>query len=111
MKLPKLIRDKLTDKFIRRGINYKVSYISGEEYIQALDAKLDEEVAEFKADHSLEELADILEVLLAATRAHGYSVDELLLARGEKALELGGFLLGCRLDEIEEEKGNEMCVL
>ena len=53
--------------------------------------KLDEEVAEYKADRNLEELADVLEVLMALAEYHGYSEEEFLKKRYEKAMGRGKF--------------------
>ena len=56
-----------------------------------LDAKLDEELAEYHSDQNLEELADLLEVIYAVTKARGFSLDELESLRKEKAEKRGGF--------------------
>ena len=56
-----------------------------------VDAKLDEELAEYHKDQNLEELADLLEVIYAATKARGYSIDQLEELRAKKAEKRGGF--------------------
>ena len=64
-----------------------------------LDAKLDEELAEYHKDHSIEELADLLEVIRAVAVARGYSLEELERIRANKAAKRGGFekrILLCR---------------
>ena len=68
--------------------------------VEELDKKLEEEVAEYQADKSIEEMADVLEVLFAICEARGYSVDALMRVRGEKCEKRGGFkervyLVGC----------------
>ena len=65
-----------------------------EEYIAALEVKLNEEVAEYQQDKNLEEMADILEVLQAICVARGYSLEELEVMRAKKASERGGFVTG-----------------
>ena len=50
-----------------------------------LDKKLHEECAEYQADKSIEELADVLEVAYAIAEARGWSVSELETVRKEKA--------------------------
>ena len=65
--------------------------LNDEEYLKMLDAKLDEELAEYHKDQNIEELADIMEVIYAAAVARGYSVDELEKVREKKAEERGGF--------------------
>ena len=42
-----------------------------------IDAKLDEELAEYHKDQNIEELADLLEVIYAAAVARGYTLDQL----------------------------------
>ena len=42
-----------------------------------LDEKFNEELAEYHKDQNIEELADLLELIYAATIARGYSLEEL----------------------------------
>ena len=53
--------------------------------------KLDEELAEYHKDQNIEELADLLEVIRAATLARGYTLEELEAVRAKKAEKRGGF--------------------
>lgn len=62
-----------------------------EEYLVELDNKLLEEVNEYKESKSLEEMADVLEVLYAICEARGYVVEDLLIARNEKMERKGAF--------------------
>lgn len=87
----KLVRDKIPQIIMSDGKNPIVRTLSDEEYLTELDRKLDEEVAEYQADKSLEEMADVLEVLFAICEARGYSVDELMKVRDEKRENRGGF--------------------
>ena len=50
-----------------------------------------EEISEYQQDKSIEEMADVLEVLFAICEARGYSVDELMKVREEKREKRGGF--------------------
>lgn len=77
--------------------------LSEEEYLLMLDAKLDEELAEYHADGSVEELADLLEVIYAAAKARGYTRSELENIRKKKAEERGGFDNRLLLLEVTEE--------
>ena len=80
-----------------RGISFESKtfklFIGGsdEEFLTELDKKLDEEIAEYQADKSLEEMADVLEVLFTICEARGYSIDELMKVRDEKRENRGGF--------------------
>ncbi len=49
------------------------------------------EVAEYQVDKSVEEMADVLEVLFAICEARGYSVEELMQVREMKREKRGGF--------------------
>ena len=70
-------------------------------HIVALEAKLNEEVAEYQADKNLEEMADVLEVLQAICIARGYSLEELEALRVKKASERGGFADKIFLEYVE----------
>ena len=65
--------------------------MSEEDYLKELEKKLNEEVAEYQADKSIEEMADILEVLYAICEARGYSVEQLMQVKTKKQKERGGF--------------------
>lgn len=83
----KLVRDKIPEIIEADGKCCKTEILSDEEYINMIDAKLDEELAEYHEDQNIEELADLMEVIYAAAEARGYSVEELeavRLAKGEK---------------------------
>ena len=86
----KLVRDKIPQIIMSDGKNPIVRTLSDKEYLTELDRKLDEEVAEYQADKSLEEMADVLEVLFAICGARGYSIDELMKVRDKKRDERGG---------------------
>lgn len=77
--------------------------LSHEEYLRMVDAKLDEELAEYHADGSVEELADLLEVIYAAAKARGYTVEALEAIRKEKAKNRGGFDQKILLREVSEK--------
>lgn len=87
----KLVRDLIPDIIEESGRSCKTRILSDEEYLKMLDAKLDEELAEYHEDQNLEELADILELVRAAAAARGYTPEELESARAEKAARRGCF--------------------
>lgn len=87
----KLVRDKIPQIIIADGRTPIVRTLSDEEYLSELDRKLNEEVAEYQADKSLEEMADVLEVLFAICEARGHSADELMEVRDKKREKRGGF--------------------
>lgn len=97
----KLVRDKIPEIIEADGKTCKTRILSDEEYITSLEAKLNEEVAEYQADKNLEEMADILEVLQAICIARGYSLEELEALRIKKSDERGGFAEKLFLEYVE----------
>ena len=87
----KLVRDLIPDIIAESGNECRTRILSDEEYLKMIDAKLDEELAEYHEDQNIEELADLLELIHAATIARGYTLDELESVRAEKAQKRGGF--------------------
>ena len=67
-----------------------------------IDAKLDEELAEYHKDQNLEELADLMEVIYAAAAARGYTLEQLEQICAEKAAKRGGFYEKILLVEVAE---------
>lgn len=72
------------------------------EYLSELDKKLNEECVEYQVDKSLEELADMLEVMYAIAEARGFSIAELEHVRVEKADKRGGFKDRIFLEKVDE---------
>ena len=68
-----------------------------------LDAKLEEELAEYHRNQNIEELADLMEVIYAAAIARGYTAEQLEQARVEKAEKRGGFQKKILLLEVMED--------
>ena len=98
----KLVRYKIPDIIKFSGKQAVTHVLTDEEYLAELDRKLTEECAEYQADKSLEEMADVLEVLYAIAAAHGYSVEELERVRAEKSEKRGGFADKIFLEEVLE---------
>lgn len=97
----KLVRDLIPVIIEESGKKCSIEILSDEEYIKSIDAKLDEELAEYHKDQNIEELADLLEVIYAAARARGYSIEELERIRVSKSQERGGFDKRILLKEVE----------
>lgn len=91
MKQGKLVRDKIPEIIIADGKQPITRILDDNEYLEELDAKLNEEIAEYQEDKSIEEMADVLEVLFAICEARGHSIDELMEVREAKREKRGGF--------------------
>ena len=96
----KLIRDKIPEIITSSGKQCIVDVMNEAEFLEALDCKLEEELAEYQADKSLEELADLLEVMYAVVVARGYSIEELERVRKQKAEKRGGVEKRLRLKGV-----------
>lgn len=99
----KLVRDRIPEIIEASGNTCITETLSDEEYLKMIDAKFDEELAEYHKDQNIEELADMLEVIYAAAVARGYSIEELEKVRVEKAEKRGGFSKKILLKEVEEK--------
>ena len=98
----KLVRDLIPEIIEASGKKCSIEILDDAEYIKAIDAKLDEELAEYHKEQNLEELSDLLEVIYAAALARGYSVEELENIRIRKAQERGAFDKRILLKEVIE---------
>ena len=98
----KLIRDRIPEIIEASGKRCAVEILDDQEYLRMLDTKLDEELTEYHSDQSLEELADLLEVLRACVTARGWTLEDLERIRAEKALSRGGFEKKLLLRYVEE---------
>lgn len=102
VKYHKLVRDRIPEIIEKQGKTCVTEVLSQEAYIQMVDEKLNEELAEYQESKSLEELADLLEVMEAAVKARGYTWEKLLAVRDEKRAKRGGFEHRILLKEVIE---------
>ena len=98
----KLVRDRIPEIIRSSGKTCTIRVLEDAAYVAALDAKLQEELNEYLADGSAEELADLLEVLMAAAEARGYTFREVEALRREKAEKRGGFRERIFLESVTE---------
>ena len=98
----KLVRDRIPEIIRADGKICTTEVLSDDRYLVMLDAKLAEELAEYQKDKSLEELADLLEVMQAVVRARGWTWEQLEQVQQEKAARRGGFEKKILLKEVKE---------
>ena len=85
IKYHKLVRDKIPELIEKEGKQSVCSVLSDEEYLE---------------DKSMEELADLLEVMMAVAKARGSSIEEVERIRQQKADKRGGFEKKILLEEV-----------
>ena len=98
----KLVRDRIPEIIEADGKACVCETLSDKEYLCLLDQKLNEELAEYQESKSLEELADLLEVMQAVVKARGWTMEQLESLRAEKAAKRGGFEKKLLLKEVIE---------
>ena len=96
----KLVRDRIPEIIEVEGNTCVTEILSDADYLKMVDAKLDEELAEYHQDQNLEELADLTEVIHAAVIARGYTLEDLERVRAEKAAQRGSFKKKILLKEV-----------
>ena len=79
----KLVRDQIPEIIKADGKICIRETLSDKDYIYLLDQKLNEELAEDQESKSLEELADLLEVMQAVVKARGWTLEELEQVRAD----------------------------
>lgn len=102
MNYHKLVRDRIPEIIAAEGKICICEELSDSANLYFLDKKLNEELAEYQANKSLEELADLLEVMKAVVKARGWTWEELEQVRKDKASERGRFEKKILLKEVIE---------
>lgn len=102
----KLVRDFIPQVINSDGKQCRTRILDEEEYKKELNIKLKEESEEYhtaqNSKESLEELADMLEVIRALATVHGASWEELEEVRKKKAEKRGGFQERVYLIDVED---------
>lgn len=99
----KLVRDNIPAIIEATGAVCETAILSDADYLSLLDAKLDEELTEYRQDRNIEELADLMEVIYACAKAGGYTPAELEAVRAEKACKRGSFDRKILLKTVTED--------
>lgn len=100
-KYNKLVRDRIPEIIKKKGQIPVTRILDENEYVEGLIDKLCEEVDEFDEDRNAEELADIIEVLMALASALGISQQDLKKVRSKKAVARGSFKKRILLERVE----------
>ena len=103
----KLVRDKIPEN-INSGDGKKCKYtiLDDTDYLQELNKKILEEAYEFIEKNSIEELADLIEVINAIMKLKGYKIEEVYKIMKAKADKKGAFNNKIYLEYVDEEKRN-----
>lgn len=88
----KLVRDKILKIIKKSGSGYKYHIAKDDtEFLAKLYEKLQEEIQEFKEKPSVDEFADIMEVLEALAKFHDFYLDKIKEVKANKKYNRGSF--------------------
>ena len=96
----KLIRDKIPQIIEQSGKQAIIVEVTDQEYLELLNTKLGEELKEYLENESVEELADLVEVVYAILDYKGVSRQEFEGIRKQKVEERGAFRDKLLLKEV-----------
>ena len=100
----KLVRDNIPNIISENGEKPITRVLTDEEYIRELNLKIEEEVKEYLLDFSVEELADLEEVIRAILDYKNVSYEEFENVRLNKVNKRGAFKERIFLERVEDEK-------
>lgn len=102
IKYDKLIRDKIPEIIESNGSVAVVEILDDKGYLKYLDIKLGEELKEYLEDGSVEELADLVEVVYALLDSKGVSREDFETIRIDKVEKRGAFTKKLLLKEVNK---------
>lgn len=106
-KYNKLVRDNIPDEInSKEGKKAKYRILNEKEYIEELNKKIIEESNEFIEENSIEELADVMEVIESIMKFKNISWEQVKDIQESKRNEKGGFEDKIYLEYVEENENN-----
>jgi len=87
----KLVRDRIPEIILKNGEQPIIEILEDNKYKEMLDKKLLEEVNEYLQDDNVEELADIMEVILAILKFKNVDISKFENIVKNKRDKKGGF--------------------
>jgi predicted house-cleaning noncanonical NTP pyrophosphatase (MazG superfamily) len=102
IKYNKLVRDKIPEIIEADGKKAVVEVLDMNKCREFLNVKLAEELLEYQESGSIEELADIMEIIYALIDSKGISREQFDKVRMDKLNERGGFKKRLLLKEVVE---------
>jgi len=103
----KLVRDRIPEFIEMSGQTFTSRILEEDDYLIEINKKMHEELSEYEEatsnEDSVEELADLLELIYAAANTYGTTIEELEKIRLEKAKKRGGFDERIFLVDVEDE--------
>ena len=109
----KLVGDKIVENIKNSGRNPSYRIMDNEEYLKELNKKLLEEAHEFVEENSIEELADVFEVIESIIKIKNINIEEVRKYQQIKKEKNGGFdkkiyLINVEQDNIDEKEEKEL---
>lgn len=98
----KLVRDNIIDIIQEKDVKVSYEVLDDKKYEKELNKKLQEEINEFLEDYSIEEMADVLEVIYAILDYRNITIEEIEKIRLDKRSKRGAFKNRIFLKTVDE---------